>query len=147
MKNRIISSLVSLLIVGYFVNTMAMDSKNSEKVRSLALFAQFIPFQFIPKRLKKDPKPWWPKNWWKDYICSRKLSVREWHKEQIKTKVEKQELILQQKLNVPPLDPNNFYNFLYFFVPKYKNISPSDVQSLVNNEELMNNEEYKKLFC
>ncbi len=143
MQNRVISLLVSLLIVGCSVDTIAMDSKNSEKVPSFARFAQFIPFQFIPKRLKQKPKPWWPRSWWKDYICESKLSAGEWHKKKIRTEVEQIEHELQQILKVPPLDPKNFYNF-YFFTHNNKNLSPSDVQLLVNNEELMNSEEYGK---
>ena len=88
MKNRIIFLLVSLLIVGCSVDTIAMDSKNSEKVSSFARFAQFIPFKFIPKRLKQNPKPWWPKNWLEDHIYENKLSVGEWHKKQIRTECE-----------------------------------------------------------
>ncbi len=135
MKNRIISLLVSLLIVGCFVNTMAMDSKNSEKVPS---FARFIPF-------KKYLKSWWPKTWWKYYICSHKLSAREWHTNQARREVEKPEHILQQKLDIPHIDPNNFYNF-YFFLHNNRTISPLDVQFLANNfKELTNSEEGKQM--
>ncbi len=114
MKNRIISLLVSLVIIGCSADTMAMDSKNSEKDE-------------------------------KDYICSYKLFSREWHTDQARINVEEKEHVLKQELGISPinLDPKNFYNFVRFcFISQ--NISPSDVQSFLNNDELMNNEEYEQ---
>ena len=144
MKNRIIALLIGLVISSCSADTLALDSGFSAKLQSFTQFARFIPFHLIQQK----HKPLWLQDLWKKNICEKNIDVGEWHKEQIRAKVEKIERKLQQKLDIPPLDPENFYNYVYLLetLPIRKLISPlSDPKSLLNDEEFMKNNEYKKI--